>query len=230
MINGENLKNFERGSYKMNHYALAKEEMAFYGCENTSLQNLLAVLIGPEASPQVTGQLAALGIKRVLSMSDEELLSFEGIGKTVVERLRASFGLAELMNKYKIGDEPYVIHSPEDAANYLRDLSILDQEHFEVIFLNTQNIVISRKNVFKGTLNSSIVHPREIFREAVRVSAASIIVSHNHPSGDVQPSREDIEVTKRLVDVGKLVGIEVLDHIIIGHEGKYKSFKEMGDL
>jgi len=91
-------------------------------------------------------------------------------------------GLAGLMNRFKL-ENKYIVRCPEDAAKYLSDLSILDQEHFEVIFLNTKNVVIGRKTIFKGSLNASIVHPREVFREALRLSAASIIAGHNHPSG-----------------------------------------------
>ncbi|MFT9496765.1 MULTISPECIES: RadC family protein [Bacillota] len=210
------------------HFAIAKEELLFYGSENTSFQNLLAVLIGPKANPVVTGKLAALGIKGVSSLSKEELLSYEGVGEITADRIIACLGLAGMMNKFKL-ENKYVIRCPEDAAKYLlNDLAYLDQEHFEVLFLNTKNEIIGRKNIFKGSLNASIVHPREIFREAVKLSAASIIAGHNHPSGNPTPSREDIDVTKRLVDAGKVVGIEVLDHVIIGHNGKYVSLKEKG--
>ncbi|UYG98253.1 RadC family protein [Cytobacillus firmus] len=210
-----------------NHFAIAKEELGFYGFENTSLQNLLAVLIGPKANPVVTGQLSSLGVKRLSSLSKEELLQYEGIGETTADRIIACIGLAGLLNKFKF-EECYIVRSPEDAAKYMADMSTLDQEHFEVLFLNSKNVVIGRKTIFKGSLNASIVHPREIFREAVKLSAASIIAGHNHPSGDPYPSREDIEVTKRLSEAGKLMGIDLLDHIIIGHHGNFTSLKEKG--
>lgn len=210
------------------HFAIAKEELLFYGTEHTSLQNLLAVIIGPKANPTVTGQLASLGVKGISSLSKEELLSYEGIGETIADRLFACLGLGNLMNKYKLGQN-YVVRSPEDAAKYLNDLALLDQEYFEALFLNTKNTVIGRKTIFKGSLNASIVHPREVYREALKLGAASIIVGHNHPSGDPTPSREDIEVTKRLAEVGKTVGIDCLDHVIIG-QGKFISLKEKGYL
>jgi len=97
------------------------------------------------------------------------------------------------------------------------------------LYLNTKNQVLQKRTVFIGSLNASIVHPREVFKEALKRSAASIICMHNHPSGDPTPSREDIEVTKRLAECGKLIGIDVLDHIIIG-EQKYVSLKEKGYL
>jgi DNA repair protein RadC len=211
------------------HFAIAKEELSFYGSEHTSLQNLLAVMIGPKANPVITGQLSSLGVKGLSSLSKEELLSFEGIGETIADRIIACLGLAGMMNKFKI-EKKYVVRSPEDAANYLSDLAFLDQEHFEVVFLNTKNVVIGRKNIFKGSLNASIVHPREVYREALKIGAASILVAHNHPSGQPDPSREDCEVTKRLAEVGKTVGIELLDHIILGHSGKFTSLKEKGYL
>jgi DNA repair protein RadC len=125
-------------------------------------------------------------------------------------------------------DKRYVIRSPEDVSNYvMEDMRFLMQEHFDCLYLDTKNNVILRKTIFIGSLNASIVHPREVFKEAFRRSAASIICLHNHPSGDPTPSREDIEVTKRLTESGKVLGIELLDHIIIG-DRKFVSLKEQG--
>ncbi|WP_282155901.1 JAB domain-containing protein [Cytobacillus gottheilii] len=157
----------------------------------------------------------------------EELKRFNGVGDIAAKRIASAFGLANHIRKYK-KEEAYIVRSPEDAAKYFNDLEGLHQEHFEAIFLNTKNVVIGRKNIFKGSLNASIVHPRETFKEAIRLSAASIIVAHNHPSGNPNPSNEDAEVTKRLADVGKTVGIELLDHVIIGEFGKFISMKEKG--
>jgi DNA repair protein RadC len=124
--------------------------------------------------------------------------------------------------------ERYTIRSPEDAAAYLMtDMTALNQEHFVVLFLNVKNEVLHKQTIFIGSLNSSIVHPRDIFREAVKRSAASIVVSHNHPSGNPTPSPEDIEVTRRLTEAGSIIGIEVLDHVIIG-DHKFISLKEKG--
>jgi DNA repair protein RadC len=109
----------------------------------------------------------------------------------------------------------------------MEDMRFLTQEHFVSVYLNTKNQVIHKKTVFIGSLNASIVHPREVYKEALKRSAASIICIHNHPSGDPTPSREDIEVTKRLAECGKIIGIELLDHLIIG-EQKYVSLKEKG--
>lgn len=146
---------------------------------------------------------------------------------------KAEILLAALeLGKRVYTEEPVVgkiIRSPEDAASVFDYMKHQTQEHFVVAFLNTKNVVIGMKTVFKGSLNASIVHPREVFREALQRSAASIIVSHAHPSGDPTPSREDIEVTKRLSEVGKLVGIDLLDHIIVGFN-RFTSLKEKGYL
>ena len=122
-----------------------------------------------------------------------------------------------------------VIRSPEDAASILDEMKHLSQEHFVALYLNTKNVVIGKKTVFIGSLNASIVHPREVFHEGIMRSAASIIVAHNHPSGDPTASREDVEVTKRLIDCGKTLGVEVLDHVIIGFN-KFTSLKEVGHI
>ncbi|MDC3424368.1 DNA repair protein RadC [Aquibacillus sp. 3ASR75-11] len=209
------------------HYSVAKEELVFYGNENTSLQNVLAMLIGPKAEPSVTGELAGLGAKTLSSMTAEDFKKYEGVGELAATRILSAFGLAGILNKFS-KEERYVVRSPEDAANYFVDLAHHNQEHFEAIYLNTKNQVVARKNIFKGSLNASLVHPREVFREGLKVSAASLIVAHNHPSGDPSPSSEDIQVTKRLVESGKMIGIELLDHVIIGDCGKFTSLKEKG--
>ena len=120
------------------------------------------------------------------------------------------------------------ISSPKDIANMLMiEMSSLNQEVLRLIVLNTKNSIIKIKDVFKGTLDSSIVHPRELYAEAVKSGGASIIICHNHPSGDPSPSKEDINITLRIKECGKILGINLLDHIIIGNE-KYISLKEKG--
>ncbi|WP_307476318.1 JAB domain-containing protein [Cytobacillus purgationiresistens] len=125
----------------------------------------------------------------------------------------------------------YIIRSPQDAqelaASFIADE---DREVFLVMMLNTKNMVIGLHKAHVGSLNSSIVHPREVMKCAILNNAASIIVSHQHPSGDPLPSREDLEVTKRLAEAGKVLGIEVLDHVIVSHTGKHVSLKEKGYL
>ena len=123
------------------------------------------------------------------------------------------------------------INCPADAANIAGDfLAGVDREHFVVLCLDTKNNVNALNTVSVGTLNSSLVHPREVYKAAILANSNAIILSHNHPSGDPTPSREDLEVTKRLVEAGNIMGIEVLDHIVIGDNGKYVSFKDRGIL
>lgn len=207
------------------HYQIAKEEMAFYGYENASLQNILAVLIGRSADPAVTGELAALGLRKISALSKKELKSFKGIGEDGASRIHAALGLAKLFQQETI-DNQTIIRSPDDAAKAFSYLRYEEQEKFDVLFLNTKNMVLGKKNIFKGTLDHAVVHPREIFKEAYRMSAASIICAHNHPSGDCTPSDADREVFIRLETVGDLMGVEVLDFLVIGdrhyHSIKYR--------
>lgn len=125
----------------------------------------------------------------------------------------------------------YIIRSPQDAKELAQaQIADEDREVFLVMMLNTKNHVIGLHRAHVGSLNASIVHPREVMKCAILNNAASIIVSHQHPSGDPTPSREDIEVTKRLAEAGKILGIDVLDHVIVSHTGKYVSLKEKGYL
>jgi DNA repair protein RadC len=119
------------------------------------------------------------------------------------------------------------ITSPLDVYRLSMDLVSLYQEYFVVFFLNTKNRVLGRKTIFIGSLNTAIVHPREVFREAIQQSSAAIICVHNHPSGDPSPSHEDIEITRRLVETGRIIGIDVLDHVIVARDG-FVSLKEKG--
>ncbi|HWI47283.1 MAG TPA: DNA repair protein RadC, partial [Rummeliibacillus sp.] len=151
----------------------------------------------------------------------------KGIGEAKAIQLLASIELGRRLHK-KRADERFTIRSPQDAATFLMpDMSSLLQENFVTLFLNVKNQIIHQQTIFIGSLNASIVHPREIFREAVKRSAASIICAHNHPSGNPSPSPEDIDVTKRLQEAGLIIGIELLDHVIIG-DHQFISLKEKG--
>ncbi|MDV7763415.1 JAB domain-containing protein [Peribacillus simplex] len=205
------------------------------GPQSLSNQELLALLLRTgskeESVLQLSGRLinSFKGLRLLKEASVEELTVIKGIGEAKAIQILASVELGRRINKLNDQDR-YVIRSPEDGANYcMEEMRFLSQEHFVCLYLNTKNQVLQKTTVFIGSLNASIVHPREVFKEAFRRSAASIICLHNHPSGDPSPSREDIEVTKRLVECGKIIGIEVLDHIIIG-EHKYVSLKEKGYL
>ncbi|WP_052404707.1 RadC family protein [Bacillus rubiinfantis] len=211
---------------------VARESVSMYpkmgsDLSAVELQELLAVLLGRQATPELSGRLASKGIRTLIEMSVQELKS-EGLTELKALELHAAFLLSKKFRSTGKAASRYTIRSPEDAASYLMDeMKDLTQEHFVALMLNTKNEVIAKKTIFIGSLNASIVHPREIYKEAFRHSAASIIVSHNHPSGHPSPSTEDVEVTKRLVEAGKLMGVDCLDHIIIG-DHRFISLKEKG--
>ncbi|MBP0723890.1 DNA repair protein RadC [Bacillus sp. RG28] len=212
-----------------------RERLVNDGPESLSTQELLAIILRTgtknESVLQLSNQILKHfdGLRMLMNASIEEMISIKGIGVTKAIQLIASFELGKRINRLQFEDR-YSIKSPDDCAKYMMDeMRFLQQEHFVCLYLNTKNQIIARETIFIGSLNASIVHPREVFKEAFRRSAASIICLHNHPSGDPSPSREDIDVTKRLVECGKIIGIELLDHIIIG-EHKYVSLKEKGYL
>jgi DNA repair protein RadC len=210
-----------------NHYKNAREYLSFSGNRETSLQNLLAILIGPKADPKVTGELADMGVSLLNEMSINDFTKFSGVGEMGASRLFAAFGVAFQLKKSS-GTMNKALKSTTEIADYFTYLEEFQQECFEVLFLNTRRVVLGRRNIFKGSLDSILIHPREIFKEAIKLSAASIVVAHNHPTGNPTPSREDIDVTKRLKEVGLTIGIELLDHVIIGANGKFVSLKEKG--
>src|SRR5699024_9483663 len=210
-----------------------RERLLTLGATHLSNKELLAILIGSgtkEASVIDLSQRLLMhfeGIKLLSDATIEELTAIKGIGPAKGVVILAAIELGKRMSQYK-PMEQYTIMSPQDGADYvMEEMRQLTQEHFVVLFLDTKNQVIHQQTIFIGTLNSSIVHPREIFREAVRRSAASIVCAHNHPSGDPTPSHEDIQVTRRLVESSKIIGIELLDHIIIGNQ-TFISLKEKG--
>ncbi|SFC54360.1 RadC family protein [Peribacillus sp. B-H-3] len=212
-----------------------RERFLQEGPRSLSNQELLALLLRTGTRDQSVLQLSNKlistfeGLRLLKDASIEEITAIKGIGAAKAIQILASVELGRRISSLNYHDR-YVIRTPEDCANYCMDeMRFLSQEHFVCLYLNTKNQVLHKQTVFIGSLNASIVHPREVFKEAFRRSAASIICLHNHPSGDPAPSREDIEVTKRLSECGKIIGIDILDHIIIG-EQKFVSLKEKGYL
>lgn len=208
----------------------AREVLSTYGLgQGIDLQHLLAGLIGPKATPELCGRLSAKGLLDLADLTEHELCE-EGLTLTQAQRVIAGFRFGIKWNFVSEAEQRFTIRSPEDAYNYLRTkIAYEKQEVFYVLYLNTKNQVIYERAVFKGSLNASVVHPRETYRFAVQHSAASIVCGHNYPSHDPSPSREDVNITKRLVECGKLMGIEVLDHVVVC-PGKYVSLKEKGCL
>lgn len=212
-----------------------RERFLQEGPKSLSNQELLALLIRTGTKNESVIQLSSRlirtfeGLRLLKDASIEEITAIHGIGEAKAIQILAAIEIGRRINSLNNQDR-YVIRSPEDCANYCMDeMRFLSQEHFVCLYLNTKNQVLHKQTIFIGSLNASIVHPREVYKEAFRRSAASIICLHNHPSGDPQPSREDIEVTKRLVECGKIIGIELLDHVIIGDQ-KFISLKEKGYL
>ncbi|WP_242228525.1 DNA repair protein RadC [Bacillus cereus group sp. BfR-BA-01323] len=209
-----------------------RERLLLEGAGSLSNRELLAVLLRTgskelKLSDKILHQFD--GLRMLKDATLEELISIHGIGISKASQLMAAFELGRRMVRLEYQNR-YSIRSPEDCAKYMmEEMRFLQQEHFVCLYLNTKNQVIHRQTIFIGSLNTSIVHPREVFKEAFRRAAASIICLHNHPSGDPTPSREDIAVTKRLVECGQIIGIEVLDHIIIG-DHKFVSLKEKGHI
>ena len=199
-----------------------RERLLKLGSEALSAQEILALILGrgiKGESVMMTSQklLSRFGsLKSIANASVEELTQTKGIGPAKAAQIKAVLELSKRLEA-DVGEKPQpVLKSPEDVAAVMRSkLKGKKKEHFWVLCLDTRNKLINCKPVSIGSLDTSIVHPREVFKEAVSSSAASVIFVHNHPSGDPEPSKEDIELTKRLVKAGEIIGIDVLDHIIV---------------
>ncbi|RXZ84539.1 JAB domain-containing protein [Paenibacillaceae bacterium] len=210
-----------------------RERMMHYGAQALSHAELLAILLRTGTRRESAVHLASRVLKEcgslrnLVDMSMEELISIHGIGPAKALQLRAGIELGRRLSRSTMEDKP-TVRSPKDAADYMMEqMRYLDKEHFVCLFLNTKNHIIAEQTLSVGTLNASLVHPREVFRAAIKCSSASIICLHNHPSGDPTPSPEDIGLTRRLVEAGTLIGIDILDHIIIGDK-RFVSLKEQG--
>ncbi len=212
-----------------------RERLQKFGSEALSAQELLALVIGRGVSGQSVMTIAQelltrfRSVKGVSEAAIEELSGIKGIGTAKAAQLKACFELGKRQELERESPyEAYDITDPQGVVRAIRS-SIKDKakEHFKLIILNTRNKIIAITNVSTGTLSASLVHPREVFRDAIRYSASSVVLVHNHPSGDPEPSEEDLRITRRLIDAGKIIGIDVLDHIIIG-KNPFSSFKEKG--
>jgi DNA repair protein RadC len=156
-----------------------------------------------------------------------ELTSAKGVGTAKVAQLKAALEIGRRLLLESPEDRPQ-IRSPADAANLvMTDMSLLEQEHLRVMLLDTKNRVLNTTTVYQGSLNTSLIRVGELFKEAIRCNCASLIVLHNHPSGDPTPSPEDVAVTRQIVAAGKLLDVEVLDHLVIGRQ-RFVSLKERG--
>jgi len=199
-----------------------RERLSKLGSEALSSQEILALILGRGTRGEsviVTAQklLSRFGnLKNLASASVEELTQIKGIGPAKAAQIKATFELSKRLENSSSETTKITVKSPEDVVKTARNLlKGKKREHFLVICLDTRNHLIKTSTVSIGSLDCSIVHPREVFKDAISSSAASVIFIHNHPSGDPTPSEDDIKMTKRLIEAGEIIGIEVLDHIII---------------
>ncbi|OEL08944.1 RadC family protein [Staphylococcus equorum] len=210
-----------------------RERLLSHGASHLSHAELLAILINTgrkgSSSIDIANELlkSVDNLKELKMLSISDLNKIKGVGLYKALILKAAFELGERMHSGSV-DDKIQISSPKDVADFMMGkMEHLTQEKFIALFLNSKNVIIKQKTIFVGTLNSSIVHPREIFSEAIKCASNAIIVLHNHPSGDVTPSNEDIKTTERLKKCGQVLGIDLLDHIIIG-DHTYLSIVEEG--
>jgi DNA repair protein RadC len=210
-----------------------RERLQKYGAEVLSTPELLAILLRTGTSKMNVLELAHQllsafgGLRNLIKADMEDLKKIKGMGNCKAAEVKAAIELGKRIGSLD-REERAVIRMPKDAAELImQDMRYLDREHFRAILLNVKNQILDVVTISIGTVNSSLVHPRELFKDAIRTSSSGVILVHNHPSGDPSPSRQDKDLTTRLIEAGKVLGIEILDHIIIG-DNRYVSFKETG--
>jgi len=203
-----------------------REKLEKYGVKKLAEFELLAILLGSgikglnviQLSKKILSIIQKIGIKKITL---EDLLKIKGMGKAKASQILATIELGRRLQ----ADKRREILSAEDIWNLCADIRDSKKEHFAAFYIDTQNCLIERQIISIGTLNASLVHPREVFEPAVRLFASSVILTHNHPSGNCEPSQDDIEITKRLTEAGKILGMDIADHVIITKD-KFLSFKE----
>ena len=210
-----------------------RERLMQVGARSLSNPELLAIILRTGSKQQSVLNLSQSilnrsdGIKGLNDILVEELIEVPGVGSSKAVQILAAVELGKRTFKEATTKEINLL-KPEDCYNFLApEMKHLTEEHFIALYLNVKGSLIAQKTLSIGTLDRAIVHPRELFKEAVKRSAASIIISHNHPSGDPKPSTEDLFLTQTLVEAGELMDIPISDHIIIG-DGDYRSLRSAG--
>lgn len=210
-----------------------REKMLTYGTGELSIEELLAILINSGTKEMSAIDVAtkitekAKCTRGLADLTFEDLLSIKGIGVAKATRIYSALEISRRISKSS-GIKKFDANSPSAVADvFMEELRYLKKEVVKLLVLDTKGKIIGDVLLSEGNLNSSILHPREIFKEAVVRSANKIILIHNHPSGNTTPSKEDIEITRRVREAGEIIGIELLDHIIIG-DGEYLSLREKG--
>lgn len=201
-----------------------RERLIKSGAEHLSTGELLAIILRTGSKNENAVELANrllknYGLKGLSTATLQELKSIPGIKNAKACQLLACFELARRLEAYTSNPKPRIKSSRDVYTLLAPKMRDLKKESFTALYLNTKNALLRMETVSLGSLNGSFIHPREVFKTAVLESAASVIIAHNHPSGDPSPSKEDIEVTQRLIDAGRIMGIELIDHVIIGEEG-----------
>jgi DNA repair protein RadC len=208
-----------------------REKLIKYGPGHLSNSELLAIILRSGKRGENVIELANKILKKFKAenlpgVTYEELKTFSGLGPAKACEIIACFELGKRLLKGKVAS---LYLKPEDVWKELKEIREHKKEHFIIFFLDSRNQEIKREIVSVGSLNANLVHPREVFEPAIKNLAAQVILTHNHPSGDPEPSEDDLDINKRLVEAGKILGIEVIDHIIITRNG-FLSFKEKGIL
>ena len=210
-----------------------RERLQYYGSGALSLAELMAIILRTGTKDENVIRLAQRllsdfgGLTELAQAPFSDLVAIKGVGQAKATQLKAAFELGRRLQVAAPG-ERLQVKSPADAANLLMlEMAQLEQEHLRTVLLDSKNRVIKVHPVYVGSLNTAVIRVGELFREAIRANAASLIVVHNHPSGDPTPSAEDVHVTRQIVEAGKLLNIEVLDHLVIGQQ-RWVSLKERG--
>ena len=205
-----------------------RERLFLLGPGALSDADLVAVLFGTGSAGDGVVETAArvaesIDLRRVHHVPTEELLAVRGLGPARAAQLLAAAELGRRL--WPDRESSPLVRGPENIFELSRDIRAANREHFVGFYLNSRNQVLRREVISIGSLNASIVHPREVFLPAIAVSAAGLILAHNHPSGDPTPSEEDRAITRRIQEAGRLLGIELLDHVVVARDS-YTSFKE----
>lgn len=210
-----------------------RERLVKYGADALSNAELLAIILRVGTHEYSAIGLAEHmlgrfgGLRGIATAGVEDLSTIKGLGTAKAAQIKAMVELGKRLAA-STGDVRPIIRCPQDAVDLVMpELRDEPQEHFKAILLNNRNEVLKVRTITIGSLSSSVITPRELFREAISANSAAIIIAHNHPSGDPTPSQEDIDVSKRLNQAGQVVGIDVLDHLVIG-DGRWVSLKERG--
>ena len=196
---------------------------------NNNDTELLSIILGikPETIKEAVAEYNSVP-NFINNYSVKDILKIKGLGKGTITKLEA---LWELYNRFSINkklEKNYIISKPEDIYDLVKDdMKYFEQEHFRILMLNTKNILINIKDIFIGASDSSVIETRKVFKEALKYNAKNITICHNHPSGDPNPSKEDVNISLRIKEAGKIIGIDLLDHIIIG-DNRFISLKYKG--